>query len=174
MANRTSRTPENDDIFFEVFAESANISEACRVTGYARTSVYEWRDKYPEFAKRWQDSEARATEKLEYALFKRATEGVTRRDPIVWQGEIVAHKEVTEYSDTAAIFLLKARNPEKYRERIDVNVNWRLELERSGVNPQEYLEAMIEAAKQKLLTSGNDDVIEAEIINDAIATTGET
>jgi hypothetical protein len=173
-SGRTQRTPEKDDIFFNYFAETANVSAACAITGYARRSVYEWRVKDPEFAKRWEIADKLATSKLEEEAYNRAVFGVTRHEPIMHRGKIVATKEITEYSDTLAIFLLKARDPAKYREKIDVNVNWQLELKQAGVDPQLYMQQMIEAAKQKLLEVDNSDVIEGELVKDAIRAVDET
>jgi hypothetical protein len=158
MANRTMRTPERDNTFFEEFGRTANVSAAAILAGYSRTSVYEYRRDDPEFAKRWENADRVATEHLEEALYNRAVFGVTRYEPLMHQGQVVHIKEVTEYSDTAAIFLLKARNPDKYRERIEVNINWRNELKQIGVNPDEYLQMMV--AQAKLQLEANADIID--------------
>ena len=58
-----------------------------------------------------------ATAVIESAIIKRAVRGV--KEPIIHQGEIVAYKR--RYSDGLAEFLLKARKPEVYGTKIDVN-----------------------------------------------------
>lgn len=150
MANQTSRTASADDRFFTLFAQTANVSAACNLSGYPRSSVYEWRRDDPEFAKRWREAEQIATENLEAEMYRRAVFGVHRSDPILWRGKIIAYKEINEYSDTLAIFLAKARDPEKYRERIDVNVNWRLEVQQLGLDPEKLLQQQIELARKQL------------------------
>jgi hypothetical protein len=173
-AGRSVRTTEKDAFFFEEFARSANVTSACAMSGYARTSVYEWRRNDKAFAKRWELAENDATVNLEAEMYRRAVFGVTKTEPILYKGKVVITKEITEYSDTLAIFLAKARNPDKYRERIDVNVNWRVELERSGMDASKVLADMIETAKQKLLeTTHETDVIEGEFY-DANTTISET
>ena len=58
------------------------------------------------------------TEVLEDEALRRARDGTDK--PIYQGGKKVG--SVREYSDTLLIFLLKARNPAKYRERIDAHV----------------------------------------------------
>ena len=48
---------------------------------------------------------------------RRASEGTLK--PVFYQGKMCG--EIREYSDTLLIFLLKARRPETYRERSDIN-----------------------------------------------------
>lgn len=82
-------------------------------------TAYEWRDEDPAFAAAWERAKAIGMDALEDEATRRAFEGFDR--PIVHQGVITA--TMREYSDTLAIFLLKGGKPEKYRERIDQNVN---------------------------------------------------
>jgi hypothetical protein len=158
MANRLTRTPEKDAVFFEEFARSANIKSACALSGYNDTSVYEWRKKYADFEEMWKEADRHATIALETEMYRRAVFGVTRSEPMLYKGKIVVTKEITEYSDTLAIFLAKARNPDKYRERIEVNVNWRAELKQVGIDPEQYFAQMIETARLQL--EANADVID--------------
>ena len=149
----TVRTPEKDNRFFDEFSRTAKITAAAQLAGYSRSTVYKYYHEDPEFAKRWVDAEKTSTEHLEEALYNRAVFGTTRIEPIVYKGKIIFEREITEYSDTAAIFLLKARNPDKYREKIEVNVNWRQEAKAAGVNPDEYLQIMIDQARLQLEAS---------------------
>jgi hypothetical protein len=162
MANRLTRSSEKDAVFFEEFARSANVKSACALSGYNDTSVYEWRKKFPDFEELWQDAESKATVALEAEMYRRAVFGVTKTEPMLYKGKVVIVKEITEYSDTLAIFLAKARNPEKYRERIDINVNWRMELEKSGLDAQKVLSDMVETARKQLEAANANEIIEAE------------
>lgn len=174
MANHTTRTAEKDAIFFEEFARSANVTAACAMAGYSRSSVYLYRDNDKTFAEQWIEADKRATENLETEMYRRAVFGVTRNEPMLYKGKVVITKEITEYSDTLAIFLAKARNPEKYRERIDINVNWRVELERSGFDAGKVLADMVDTARKQLEMQNDDTIIEAEYTTDAIRTDSET
>lgn len=158
MPGRTGfsgRTPERDATFFEEFARSANVSAACALAGYSRTSVYEYRRNDPEFAQLWEKADQEATVNLEAEMYRRATFGVTRYEPMLYKGKVVVTKEITEYSDTLAIFLAKARNPDKYRERIEMTVNWRQEARSMGLDPEQHLQTMIEHARAQLEANAN-------------------
>lgn len=157
-SGRSVRTTQRDAVFFEEFARTANVSSACILAGYSRTSVYEWRRADPLFAEQWSEADKISTENLETALYNRAVFGVTQSEPIIYKGQIIHIRETTQYSDTAAIFLLKARNPDKYRERIEVNVNWRNELKQVGVDPEQHLQMLIDQARQ--LLEQNADIID--------------
>ncbi|MBX9745474.1 MAG: hypothetical protein K2X34_01135 [Hyphomonadaceae bacterium] len=82
----------------------------------SRQALYTWRRTDPKFAHDWDEAIEAGTDLLERAALKRAVEGVKK--PVFQGGEKVG--EVTEYSDTLLIFLLKARRPAKYRERYEV------------------------------------------------------
>lgn len=151
----TVRTAEKDKRFFEEFSRTANITAAAQLAGYSRSTVYKYYHEDPEFARQWVEAEKTSTEHLEEALYNRAVFGTTRIEPIVYKGKIIFTREITEYSDTAAIFLLKARNPDKYREHIEMTVNWRQEARSMGLDPEQHLQAMIEHARAQLEANAN-------------------
>jgi transposase-like protein len=108
--------------FLEHFAEYGNVSAAARHAGIERNTVYQWQERDDTFVAAFREAEIKATEVLEGEARRRAVEGVTQEVPIYFKGQAVDTIVKTEYSDTLLIFLLKARAPEKYRERHDVNV----------------------------------------------------
>lgn len=71
---------------------------ASEVIGVNECTPYEARNRDPEFAKAWDALENETTKLLEETLYQRALNGDT----------------------TAAIFMLKARRPAKYREALSV------------------------------------------------------
>lgn len=158
MAPETSRTTEKDAVFFEEFARSANVSAACALAGYSRSAVYRYRNDDPIFARNWETADHEATVNLEAEMYRRAVFGVHRSEPIMHLGRVVATREIDEYSDTLAIFLAKARNPDKYREKLEINVNWRNELKQVGVDPEQHLQMMIDQARE--LLEQNADIID--------------
>lgn len=117
-AARTKRTPEKDPLsgakatFLQELARGRSITGSAEKAGLGRTTVYQWRDADPVFAEAWDDAIERGSDNLEDEMHRRAFDGVTK--PLVSGGRHVA--DVTEYSDTLAIFLMKARRPDKYRE----------------------------------------------------------
>jgi hypothetical protein len=62
----------------------------------------------------WEDAIEAGTDVLEEEAKRRALFGVEK--PVFQKGELVGH--VQEYSDTLMIFLLKGRNPNKFKERV--------------------------------------------------------
>lgn len=103
--------------FLTRFRVHGNISAACREIGMTnRTEVYRWQEHDDEFAAEFQQAEIEATETMEREAYRRAVEGT--EEPIYHQGDQVG--SVRKYSDTLLIFMLKARNPSKYRERVQM------------------------------------------------------
>ncbi len=111
MTRRQSRHLKKK--FLEAFREHGNVTWASRQAGLPyRTVVYEWQEHDNEFAAAFRDAEIEATEVMEAEGHRRGFLGVEK--PIFHQGVIVGH--VQEYSDNLLMFMLKARNPEKYRD----------------------------------------------------------
>lgn len=126
---RKRRPPKRDwdDAFIEALEHTQLVSHAAAAAGVGRSTVYDRRDHDAKFAARWDDIVERATEELELEAYRRAYVGTEK--PIYQGGACVG--TVREFSDTLTIFLLKARKPEKYRDRhlhehrgdVDVNLN---------------------------------------------------
>lgn len=112
--------------FLEAFRRHGNVSWACQEAGVAsRASVYQWQEHDDQFAAAFREAEVEATEVLEREMHRRAVEGV-RRLKFDKDGEALIDPETGQlytemhYSDTLLIVALKARAPDKYRERLDV------------------------------------------------------
>jgi hypothetical protein len=119
MANRTTRTPEKDAIFLEALRNGASISSAAKSAAYGRTSIYQWRKDNADFAAAWDEALDEGTDVLEDEVMRRARDGVD--EPRFYEGEVCGY--VRKYSDTLAIFLLKARRPEKYGDKAEHKVS---------------------------------------------------
>lgn len=78
--------------FLRAFASSGSVAHACRVAGLDRRLVYRWRDRYPDFARRWKEAAARAADLVRGELMERALIG---RERIVYRYRpTVAHRQV--------------------------------------------------------------------------------
>lgn len=118
------QTSHQKKAFLEHFRGMGNITAACRALGLERRNVYNWQEHDATFAHAFRQAEIEATETLEAEAFRRAHDGLKRlrfdrrglplKDP-----ESGGYYTELEYSDTLLIFLLKARAPEKYREKYD-------------------------------------------------------
>lgn len=115
-------TPEKLTAFTAVLAETCNVGKACKAIDISRVTAYKWRKEIPEFADAWDDAMKTGVSALEDEAHRRAFDGTV--EPVFQQGmEIGA---VRKYSDTLAIFLLKAHNPDKYRENSKVELAGKL------------------------------------------------
>lgn len=103
--------------FLSAYSILGNVTQAAKCTGISPGSVYNWKgdevfDKYYELADRahmhYLQSEAQ----------RRAVEGV--QEPVYYQGQKIGEK--TKYSDNLLMFLMKGKEPEKYRDNARVEV----------------------------------------------------
>ncbi|CUK12092.1 Uncharacterised protein [Achromobacter sp. 2789STDY5608615] len=108
----TKLTPEKKIAFLAALAETGNVSRAAKAIDVARITVYEWRDEDEEFAAAWEKAKRIGMGLLEDEVLRRAHDGTEK--PVFHQG--LQCGTIREYSDTLAIFLLKAHDP-KYREK---------------------------------------------------------
>lgn len=102
--------------FLAELAATANPTVAARKLGRKRQWFINLRNQDPVFAERWDEAMEEAADELEFIAQQRAFVGVEK--PVFYKGEQCG--EVTEYSDSMAMFLLRAHRPERFRERSDV------------------------------------------------------
>lgn len=91
------------------------------------TTLKKWKNKYPEFATSIKEGKEPANSKVEMALYKKALgfEVTETRAVVVGTGEYaqVEYVEETRYippDNTACIFWLKNRRPDKWRDKQEV------------------------------------------------------
>lgn len=78
--------------FLRTLAKTGNVAQACRAACIDRRLAYRWRDRLPDFARRWKEAVARANELLRGELMERALVG---RERIVYRYRpTVAHRQV--------------------------------------------------------------------------------
>src|SRR3954469_15570484 len=98
----SARTPKQrrnwQPAFLEALEKGHTVAGACKAANVGRTTAYQARQRDEEFAVAWRDLEEHAIEVLEAEAYRRAMNG----------------------SDKLMAFLLKARRPDVYRERVDV------------------------------------------------------
>lgn len=118
MRGRSVRTLKNREKFLAaLFASAGNVSEACAASGIGRTAAYDWKREDLEFSALWDDVFEKTTDALEQEVYRRAHEGTEK--PVFYQGEQCG--VVREYSDVLAMFTLKARRPDRYRDRHEIS-----------------------------------------------------
>lgn len=121
-------TAEKQRLFLAALEPSGgNVTASAKAAGVTRQNAYQWRETSPEFALEWDNCIEAGTENLEQVAYKRAT----------------------EVSDTLAIFLLKARRPDKYRENIKLDAEMTLADSDVDRIAQSLMASMLEAAARK-------------------------
>jgi len=118
-SSRTVCTPKKEAAFLACLSETCSVKKACIRARIGRRTAYDWRDKHPDFAKRWDAALDVGITVLEDEVVRRAYEGVLK--PVYQQGVRVG--SIREYSDTLLIFHLKAHRPKKYRDNIKIDAN---------------------------------------------------
>lgn len=111
-------TDKKREEFLDYLRGGWSITASAGRIGVSRQAVYALRQSDPDFARQWEDAYESGTDIFEDEVKRRAVEGTEK--PVFYQGEVVGH--IKEYSDTLLIVALKARRPEKYRERFDVEI----------------------------------------------------
>jgi hypothetical protein len=107
-------TPEKREEFFATLAAGKSPTAASAAAGITRQYAYLLRREDPDFKALWDDAVEAGTDLMEDESHRRAVEGIMR--PVFYQGDECGH--VREFSDTLMIVNLKARRPDKYRERV--------------------------------------------------------
>jgi hypothetical protein len=113
-------TRERQERFLRALAEAGIVTVAVEVAGTSRTRVYELRKRDTAFAEAWDEAEEQAADALEAEAWRRAVDGVP--EPLVSAGKVVHDDDgqplaIRRYSDNLLLALLKARRPEKFKDR---------------------------------------------------------
>lgn len=127
--NRPKSHRYSEDDWEQFFAQmvrlGGNMSRACEILKINRAAVYDRRKADPTFEARYQQALEQGADALEDEAMRRAMEGVD--EPVgFYKG--VATTVKRNYSDALIQFLLRAKRPDKYKDRT-VNENFNLNLD---------------------------------------------
>lgn len=99
----------------------ADFFEVCEDT------INEWKKAHPEFSESIKRGRIKADQKVAASLFKRAT-GFSQKAVKIFNHEgqalIVPYREIFPPDTTAAIFWLKNRQPEAWRDKQSVSIDY--------------------------------------------------
>lgn len=112
LDGRTVDQQQND--FLDQFEKVANVTKACKKAKVSRSALYHTWMKDKEFEKAFADSQKVAASVLKDEMTRRAHEGVV--EPVFQGGKKVG--SVRKYSDTLLIVLMKAHDPENFKDRV--------------------------------------------------------
>ena len=105
------------DILCNEIRETGSIPQSCTRIGITVRELTRLRKDSINVDENVADAVEFAADALEVEARRRAVDGV--EEPVFYQGDEVA--TVTKFSDGLLRDLLKANNPEKFRERVDLN-----------------------------------------------------
>lgn len=137
--------------FLAVLAECCNVGRACAAVDVSRQTAYDWRKKDPDFADAMDEAKKIGLTALEDEAHRRAFEGVD--EPVFFKAARIA--TIKKYSDTLAIFLLKAHDPDKYRENHKIDLNAKVEV--TDMTEAEIREELAALATAGFFIPLNDD-----------------
>jgi hypothetical protein len=80
--------------FLKVLAQSGNVTEAAEAAGLTRTSLYEYRERHPDFSQAWDSALETFADSIEQEAIRRAVKGVVRYK--FYKGQPVRHPDRCE------------------------------------------------------------------------------
>lgn len=114
VGDRDKRSPALQAVFLDELRKGATVSEAAAVAGVVIRTVYKWREADDDFKEEWAEAYREGADVFARAARKRAVNGTKR--VIYFQGMPVGVER--QYSDALLMFMLAARDPEKYCARV--------------------------------------------------------
>lgn len=119
--------------FLAALAQTGVVTTAAEAVGITRSHVYDLRRADPQFSGEWDAAMEEASDRMENEARRRAHDGLMRKkfhhgQPIIDPVTGEQYVEM-EYSDTLLMFLLKGSRPEKFRERTDVRMEGKAQME---------------------------------------------
>ncbi len=115
------------DAWFIAFDRLGTISAACKAVRIGRTTFYDWKKADAEFAQRVAVADLDITDRLKGGALERAMTWQVHeeKEVAVVRGEKIETRKVwaKEPSDDLLKFLLKARDPDTYKERLEHKVD---------------------------------------------------
>ena len=108
------------ETFLAKLAAGYSVKAAVAESAMSRAWFYRERYDDPAFAEAWDEALEEGTDALEDEALRRGRDGV--EEPIVTMGKVARDEAgnvltVRRYSDSLLTLLLKARRPEKFKER---------------------------------------------------------
>lgn len=146
-------TPDEIERFCEALADGCKVGPGCEAIGVSYMTAYRLRQRDPAFKVAWDEALKAGVAKLEDEVHRRAFEGDAQ--PVFnKEGEQSGTKIV--YSDVLSMFLLKAHDPNKYRD------NAKLELTGANGGPVEFTDTQL-AVRLAAIMSGQQTSDESAV-----------
>lgn len=155
MSITVHRDGEWQQVFIEHLRINGIVGRACEAAHVARQTAYRHYREDELFAAEWDQAIRDAAWTLEDEGWRRARDGVDK--PIVANGQIIGTTK--EYSNTLLIFLLKHLKPEKFGDKLTVEISTEQAaiLARLNLNPAQAWEMLFANLKAELPDEINED-----------------
>jgi hypothetical protein len=149
-------------VFCEHIAMGRTVTDACEAAGVSRQAAYLRRAEHGDFAAAWQSALEMRLERLQAAIYERATEGSIVHEEWDYgpKGEKRLIAQTRRTSDVLAMFEAKRWDP-AYREKVQIEGNvsgevvHRVSFLPSDVNPDDLPLDRRRAAAIALLGGGD-------------------
>lgn len=127
MSHKTPRTPQHAREAFSAHCRRAPASPPLAGLPMSAAPPFTGcRSSDDDFTRAWDEAIEGGTDRLEDEAFRRAHDGVA--EPVISGGRQVVDAEgaplvVRRYSDNLLVTLLKARRPERFKDRVSADFN---------------------------------------------------
>ncbi len=150
MSRRTATVkPDQLDAFITALAGGSTVTAACKAGRMAKQTAYDWRQRDEDFAVRWADAVEEGTDALEDE----------------------AHRRAMETSDSLLMFLLKARRPDKFRDKVAVEHSGQIATPSAGELAEARRDGLDDEMEAALAAVASLDAARLRRLNDGDAPT---
>ena len=118
--------------FLNVLRDCVNITSACRQIQVSPQTILRRRKSDVKFARDFDQCMDEAIDMMEGEARRRAVDGY--KEPVFRNGKQIG--EITRYSDSLLMFLMKANRPEKYRDSVRPSTYGDLNIEITSYAPK--------------------------------------
>jgi hypothetical protein len=105
--------------FLDGLAKGYTVGRAAKDAGISDRTAYQLRTRDDRLRVAWAEAANRGTDMIEQEAYRRGVDGVDR--PVFQGGQEVG--VVREYSDDLLKFILRARNPSRFRDNLKLEVS---------------------------------------------------
>jgi len=141
----------NQLAFLSAYSILGNVTQSAKCVDIHPGTVSTWKREHEKFDEYYKMADTAHSHYLQSEAQRRAVEGI--KEPVFYKGEIVGHK--TKYSDNLLMFLMKGKDPERYRD------NARIEVTGDGGGPIQ-IEFKPPDMDEELEVVDEDDYIEGD------------
>ena len=159
--------PKEKEIFLDLVAKGRSIKSACAAIERDNGVLYAMRKRDPEFERQWAEAVETSVQALEERMQRHADEGWDEvMEEFDAEGNLKRRTVNHRWQPAPAIFMLKARKPDVYRDNATVQVTG---ADGGAVQVEGYAPPTLADIVRLAVELGVTNVIEGEAVEDDIA-----